>query len=105
MVVIHFKDMFTSKNRSRYLHRQKFKNWLICISDLGVEQVENLPDRVELTDFRIKSNSKSIMKITNRVEFRVPIFGQFFNDFLRWSFQYAKVLDNMKKIIRTCKYE
>ena len=51
------------------------------VSRLGVERVENLSNRVELTDFRIESNSTSMVEISNRVEFRVPIFGQFFDDF------------------------
>ena len=60
---------------------------------LGVERVENLSNRVELTDFKIESSqaqnqfwkflieSSRVTIFQFRVEFRVPIFGQFFDDF------------------------
>ena len=60
---------------------------------IGVERVENLSNRVELIDFGIESiraqnqlwkfsiESIRVTIFQFRVEFRVPIFEQFLDDF------------------------
>ena len=37
--------------------------------------------RVDRFHNQVESNSTSMVEISNRVEFRVPILGQFFDDF------------------------